>query len=74
MNLPSIVVSHILRRFSAVGRVLPSLVGTGIRYNVSSYGENATQAALLFYRTTYQQYLALDIPVKSERAQSKIPV
>ena len=73
MTLPSIIVSHILRRFSKVGRVLPSLVGTGVRYNVS-YGENATEAAALFYRTTYRQYVALDSPVKSDRTQSNIPV
>ena len=76
MSLPSIIVSHILRKFMAVGPVLPSLVGKGRRYNVS-YGENVTaiEAAKVFYRTTYQELLALENPpVKLDRAPSALTV
>ena len=76
MSLPSIIVSHILRKFMAVGPVLPSLVGKGMRYNVS-YGENVTaiEAAKVFYRTTYQELLALqNPPVKLDRAPVTLSV
>lgn len=67
---PSIIVSHILRRFMTVGPVLPSLVGKGVKYNLT-YGENITalDAAKLFYRTTYQELLAWENhQVKVDRA------
>ena len=73
MTLPSIIVSHILRRFMAVGPVLPSLVGKGVNYNVT-YGENATEAASLFYRTTYRELLAMENAVKVDRAPSDLTV
>jgi len=60
----------------AVGSVLPSLVGKGVKYNVT-YGENMTalDAAKLFYRTTYQELLAWENPsVKVDRATVSLSV